>query len=124
APNSSIWDTNVYVTRLHVRYSRDKFPEDLMFQQTNNLEFFQGRYVMQQPFLGEATCPAGADYRRSLPARFEQEAQTLARLTGWDINDIRRRLPNVSDTNFDPNPWWEDLWQRSSQLLSPVAHRS
>ncbi|MEM1290831.1 MAG: DUF2330 domain-containing protein [Cyanobacteria bacterium P01_H01_bin.162] len=124
APNSSIWDTNVYVTRLHVRYSRDKFPEDLMFQQTNNLEFFQGRYVMQQPFLGEATCPAGADYRRSLPVRFEQEAQTLARLTGWDINDIRRRLPDVSDTNFDPNPWWEDLWQRSSQLLSPAAHRS
>ena len=121
APNSSIWDTNVYVTRLHVRYSRDKFPEDLMFQQTNNLEFFQGRYVMQQPFLGEATCPAGADYRRSLPARFEQEAQTLARLTGWDINDIRRRLPDVREANFDPNPWWEDLWQRSSQLLSPVV---
>ena len=123
APNSSIWDTNVYVTRLHVRYSRDKFPEDLMFQQTNNLEFFQGRYVMQQPFLGEATCPAGADYRRSLPARFEQEAQTLARLTGWDINDIRRRLPDVSNPNFEPMPWWEDLWQRSSQFLSPVVRQ-
>ncbi|MGF1458492.1 MAG: DUF2330 domain-containing protein [Leptolyngbyaceae cyanobacterium] len=119
APNSSPWESNVFVTRLHVRYTRAKFPEDLMFQQTNNQEFFQGRYVMQHPFLGEATCPAGQDYRRSLPQRFEQEAQTLARLTGWNINDIRRELPFV---RFDPVPgntqWWEELWQRSSRLVN------
>ena len=123
APNSSPWESNVFITRLHVRYSRNKFPEDLTFQQTNNQEFFQGRYVMQHPFLSEATCPAGRDYRRSLPARFEQEAQTLARLTGWNINDIRRQLPAVGVRPVDDadDTWWEELWQRSSQLLIPFT---
>jgi len=121
APDRSPWESNVFITRLHVRYARDRFPEDLTFQQTNNQEFFQGRYVMQHPFLGEATCAAGVEYRRSLPQRFEQEAQTLARLTGWNINDIRRRLPSVSEATTDPGPWWDDLWQRSSQLLNQIA---
>lgn len=120
APNSSPWQSNVFITRLHVRYTRDKFPEDLVFQQTNNQEFFQGRYIMQHPFLGEASCPAAAEYRRSLPARFEQEAQTLARLTGWDINEIRRKLPTVNPVP-EPNPWWEELWHRSSQLLGRIT---
>ncbi|NEQ43036.1 MAG: DUF2330 domain-containing protein [Leptolyngbya sp. SIOISBB] len=126
APNSSFWDTNVFITRLHVRYSRNKFPEDLAFQQTNNQEFFQGRYVMQHPFLTETSCPAGREYRRSLPARFEQEAQTLARLTGWDINDIRRQLPavGVRPVESDPEPWWDELWQRSSRLLNQVTFGS
>jgi hypothetical protein len=120
APNSSPWESNVFVTRLHVRYARDKFPEDLVFQQTNNQEFFQGRYVMQHPFLGEASCPAGEEYRRSLPSRFEQEAQTLARLTGWDINEIRRKLPTIDAAFTEPTPWWEDLWQRSGQVLPQI----
>jgi hypothetical protein len=53
-------NTNVYITRLHVRYTRDKFPEDLMFQETANRRFFQGRYVMNHPFteVNEAGCAA------------------------------------------------------------------
>ena len=85
----------VFITRLHVRYTRDKFPEDLIFQSTGNRQQFQGRYVMRHPYLGPATCPVGADYKRNLPTRFEQEAQTLARLTGWSIHDIRPKLPTV-----------------------------
>ncbi|MDA0266136.1 MAG: DUF2330 domain-containing protein [Cyanobacteria bacterium] len=110
---------NVFVTRLHVRYTRDKFPEDLMFQETNNRQFFQGRYVMRHPFGGDLDCPAGQEYRRRLPQRFEAEAQTLARLTGWDINDIRRKLPTVDDAP-EPAPWWEDLWGHSGQLWNQV----
>lgn len=121
APDRSPWESNVFITRLHVRYARDQFPEDLAFQQTNNQAFFQGRYVMQHPFLGAATCPAGVEYRRSLPQRFEQEAQTLARLTGWNINDIRRRFPSVGEATTDPVPWWDDLWQRSGQWLNQIA---
>ncbi len=111
---------NVFVTRLHVRYTRDKFPEDLMFQETNNRQFFQGRYVMRHPFAGDLNCPAGENYRRALPQRFEAEAQTLARLTGWDINDIRRKLPTVDDAT-EPAPWWEDLWGRSSQVWEQLV---
>lgn len=114
-PNSSPWNTNVFVTRLHVRYTRDKFPEDLAFQQTNNQEFFQGRYVLQHPFTGEMSCAAGEAYRRSLPQRFEREAQTLARLTGWDITDIRSQQPEVK-LPTEPTPWWDNLWQRSRSL--------
>ena len=33
-------NNGAFITRLHVRYSRDKFPEDLMFQSTANRQFF------------------------------------------------------------------------------------
>lgn len=97
---------NVFLTRLHVRYSRDRFPEDLMFQSTNHREFFQGRYILRHHFTGEPNCEAGRQYQRSLPQRFEQEAQTLARLTGWNIQDIRSKLPTLQSRFL---PWWEQL---------------
>ncbi|MGI0489432.1 DUF2330 domain-containing protein [Pantanalinema rosaneae CENA516] len=91
---------NVYITRLHVRYTRRTFPEDLMFQETNNQQPFQGRYVLRHPFTGTMTCPRAREYQRSLPRRFEQEAQTLARLTGWNIQDIRDKLPKIKVSLF------------------------
>lgn len=97
---------SVFLTRLHLRYSRDRFPEDLIFQQTHNREFFQGRYILRHHFTGEPTCNAGQQYQRSLPQRFEQEAQTLARLTGWKIQDIRDKLPEIQSRYF---PWWQQL---------------
>jgi hypothetical protein len=90
-----------------VRYTRDKFPEDLMFQETSNRQQFQGRYILNHPFTGEMNCDAGRQYQRSLSQRFEQEAQTLAKLTGWSIEDIRKK------TNVTQNgsvPWWRTLW--------------
>ncbi|NJO40484.1 MAG: DUF2330 domain-containing protein [Cyanobacteria bacterium RU_5_0] len=98
---------NVFITRLHIRYTRDRFPEDLMFQQTRNREFFQGRYILRHHFTGEPTCEAGQQYQRSLPQRFEQEAQTLARLTGWNIQDIRDKLPQIQSRYL---PWWQQFW--------------
>lgn len=98
SPNSG-----VFITRLHVRYTRDKFPEDLMFHETNNRELFQGRYVLRHHFAGEAECREGKAYVRSLPRRFEQEAQTLARLTNWKIQDIRDKLPKVQAQS---RSWW------------------
>ncbi|NEO62713.1 MAG: DUF2330 domain-containing protein [Moorea sp. SIO4G2] len=98
---------NVYITRLHVRYTRDTFPEDLMFQETSNRELFQGRYILRHPFTGEMSCNAGVDYQQSLNRRLQQEAQTLAKLTGWDIDEIRNKIdfPDVK-----PIPWWRHLW--------------
>src|SRR5712691_10369069 len=49
----------VFVTRLHVRYDRDHFPEDLMLQETPDRQNFQGRYVLRHPYSGPATCEAG-----------------------------------------------------------------
>lgn len=109
---------NVFLTRLHVRYRRDKFPEDLMFQETGNQQFFQGRYVLRHPFKGEAKCAAGDRYRREVVKRQEQEAQTLANLTGWNLNEIRRQLPKVE---VNASSWWDGLWKQSIQKSSDSA---
>lgn len=107
---------SVFLSRLHVRYSRDRFPEDLMFQQTSNRSFFQGRYILRHPFEGGTiTCSAGHQYRRNLAQRFEQEAQTLARLTGWRLQEIRPKLPQLPRVEVSPawsagQPLWQRLW--------------
>jgi hypothetical protein len=99
--------TRVFLTRLHVRYTRDKFPEDLMFQATNNQSFFQGRYVMNQPFTGAMKCEQAKTYKRSLVKRFDEESKNLAQLTGWNIQTIRRKQPPIDLSGL---PWWEKFW--------------
>ena len=98
------FNSNVFISRLHVRYTRDTFPEDLIFLQTANRELFQGRYILQYPFEGELKCEAGKEYKRSLPKRFEQEAQTLARLTNGNIQDIRNKM-KLSVGNLTYSLW-------------------
>ncbi len=98
---------SVFISRLHVRYARDTFPEDLQFQQTANRQFFQGRYVIRHPYQGESNCAAAQDYQKSVRNRQEQEAQTLTRLTDWNINEIRQKIKFVP---VEPIPWWRQLW--------------
>jgi hypothetical protein len=40
----------VLLTRLHVRYTANTFPEDLMFTQTKDRQNWQTRYVIQNPY--------------------------------------------------------------------------
>ena len=101
----------VFITRLHIRYNRDKFPEDLTFKETSNQESFQGRYVLRHAFTGVTTCDAGKEYQRSLRPRFEKEAQTLAKLTNWNITDIRRKMNISSLPDSVEVPFWENLWK-------------
>ncbi len=108
---------NVFVTRLHVSYDADHFPEDLMFKQTGDRSNFQGRYVLRHPYKGDATCDAAEQYRAALPKRFEQEAQTLANLTGWDIDSIRDAM-NEKGQEFDKpaeDSWWKRLWDNDQK---------
>ena len=101
---------NVFVTRLHVRYDQEHFPEDLMFQETGDRQNFQGRYVVRHPFAGKASCDISG-YEAQLRERQEREAQQLANLTGWDIDDIRGKIPLIADTKTDqPSNWWSRLW--------------
>jgi hypothetical protein len=95
---------DVFVTRLHVRYDAAHFPEDLVFQETADRGNFQGRYILRHPWTGEARCEAAARYRESLRARAETEAATLASLTGWPLDDIRRKA------GVDRRPWWKKLY--------------
>jgi hypothetical protein len=87
----------VFITRLHLRYDREHFPEDLVFQETGDKDNFQGRYVMRHPWLGKVECEAGKRYRAEQPKAREREAQNLARLTGWDIDTIRERASAYVD---------------------------
>jgi hypothetical protein len=103
---------NTFVTRLHVRYDAARFPDDLVFQETADRANFQGRYVLRNVFTGEASCEAGRRYRESLRARAEQEAATLASLTGWPIEDIRRRIGAGGGEGRTPDGrrWWQRLF--------------
>ena len=106
-------NNDVFITRLHVRYDRKHFPEDLVFQETRDRENFQGRYVLRHPWKGEPKCEAATKYLETLPERQDKEAQTLAKLTGWEIEKIRDRmkLPAAGGKSGDGKKWWEKLWK-------------
>jgi len=91
-PFRSVQGANAYVTRLHVRYDAQSFPEDLVLTETRDRQNFQGRYVLNHPWKGATSCEAGATYRASLPKRFEQEAQNLANLTGWPLANVLAKM--------------------------------
>lgn len=95
--------SNIFITRLHVRYTRDKFPEDLQFQETVNRQSFQGRYIIRHPFKEEASCTEAQNYHNSVKERQEKEAQTLAKLTGWNLDEIRNKINFVEPQSKE---WW------------------
>lgn len=78
-----------FVTRLHVRYDRAHFPEDLVFQQTADAEPWQARYVVHHAFTGDTSCAQGRKYQLELLSRRAAEYSNLATLTGWSSSDIR-----------------------------------
>ncbi len=102
---------NVFLTRLHARYDSAHFPDDLVLQQTADRENFQGRYVLRHPWTGGESCSAAEQYRRDLRQRNEQEAQTLASLTGWDMESIRKRMPGLTAEPLPEPKWWQRLWK-------------
>ncbi|MFT4581305.1 MAG: hypothetical protein ACI915_002067 [Gammaproteobacteria bacterium] len=102
---------DVFVTRLHVRYDNENFPEDLMFVETGDRQNFQGRYVIRHPWQGKATCEAGKKHLQSvLPKRQTQEAQTLVNLTGWAVDNSGR---NLDPAPVQETPWSENLWPKN-----------
>ena len=84
------YSTNVHFTRLHVRYNRKSFPQDLQFQVTPNTESFQARYIIRHPATGDLDCEAGKKYLQQLKERRKGELAMLTYLTGkgysdWDV---------------------------------------
>lgn len=100
----------VMLTRLHVRYTPETFPEDLMFQETKDRQNFQTRYVLRHPAKVEPNaCPEAKPYLEGVIKRQESEAQQLATLTGGDINAIRKKL--TLPPMPPQKPWWDGLWK-------------
>src|SRR5262249_37024390 len=89
------WPGNVVLTRLHFRYDKAHFPEDLMLKESSNAAPFTGQFAINHPYDGAATCPQAEQYRAQLKARQIREAENLARLTGWSPADIREKAQAV-----------------------------
>lgn len=77
------WNGNVHFTRLHVRYSKEKFAQDLFFQVTPNKENFQSRYIITNPARGPFDCKEGQSYLQQVVNRRQNELAELQALTGW-----------------------------------------
>lgn len=103
-----------FLTRLHVRYDRARFPEDLSFQETGDKTSFQGRFVVRHPWKGDADCEGGRQYRAGLAERRRKQAETLASLTGWPLDDIRTAMAVDGDWSqpADRMRWWERMWAK------------
>ena len=113
---------DVFVTRLHLRYTGETFPEDLVFQETGDRSNFQGRFVIRHPWQGDPNaCPAARKYFDDLAERRDREAMALASLTGWPIQEIRAKVPSVPGPfgsvepggavpAGDDTPWWKKIW--------------
>ena len=98
---------DVFFTRLHVRYNRSSFPQDLIFQVTPNTENFQARYIITHPAKGDLDCDAGKRYVKGLKERRQNELEMLEYLTGknhtdWDLAAVKEdaALAAASYTSF------------------------
>ncbi|MEM7587419.1 MAG: DUF2330 domain-containing protein [Acidobacteriota bacterium] len=103
---------DVFITRLHLRYTADTFPEDLHFQHTGDRGNFQGRYIIRHPWQGSPNaCREARSYFAKVEQRESRNAETLASLTGWDVATIRDRMPDRGTVPAgDETPWWKKLW--------------
>lgn len=77
------WNEQAFFTRMHVRYDRENFPQDLFFQVTPNQERYQCRYIMTHPAQGDLSCDAGQVYLDELNMRRKKEMDELVALTDW-----------------------------------------
>ena len=106
--NGSDYEGDVFFTRQHVRYDRENFPQDLMFQSTPQKQRFQGRYVITHAVKGELKCAEAKAYKKMVYNRRVNEMSLLANLTGWDLSKYAYYLnefaSNTSQTKADPKP--------------------
>lgn len=120
---------NLFVTRLHVRYARSTFPQDLMFLNTPDQSNFQGRYVIRHAATGSLDCEQGKRYKAELRMRRQKELQELAALTGWSVSKwssylganiepeaLLPEVPTLRDTNLPHSTLPIGLYQPSSPV--------
>ncbi|MBK7121914.1 MAG: DUF2330 domain-containing protein [Chitinophagaceae bacterium] len=92
---------NVHFTRLHFRYNRESFPQDLMFQVTPNTENYQARYIITHPASGDLNCDAGKKYLHALKQRRKKELMELTFLTGTNINNWQDDVTTINESEID-----------------------
>ena len=103
--------SNVFVTRLHVRYDNAHFPDDLVFQATTDRTNFQGRYILRHPFAGDVDCEAAREYWSGVTQRQKRSAQNLASMTGWELAEIMGKM-DIKEPPAEKS-WWDSLWGKA-----------
>lgn len=85
----SDYQGELYFTRLHVRYDRENFPQDLEFVETTNSNNFQARYVLNIAVKEKLDCEDAYDYYKSLKYRREDELKELSKITDWNVDEFK-----------------------------------
>ncbi len=99
------YDGPLFITRLHARYNRVLYPQDLVFQETANRENFQCRYVMNHPSQ-DLDCEEAQTYLKDLVGRRQKELMEMNYLAGWDPNrypDYNRKYMAMIKDNKNGN---------------------
>jgi hypothetical protein len=66
---------------------------------------------LRPPWKGEPKCAAAKRYLEALPKRQEEEANTLANLTGWEIEKIRQKMELGEPAPSSDGKWWKNIWK-------------
>lgn len=83
----------VLLTRLHVRYTANTFPEDLMFTQTKDRQNWQTRYVIQNPYAGSVAACSEKTAKADCEAMCRDRMGNVERM----ISDGKRNNSSLPD---------------------------
>ncbi len=115
----TLYQESVYFTRLHVRYNRVNFPQDLQFQSTPNRKNFQGRYIISNPAQGQLDCTAGQDYIEDLIKRRKNELAELAVLTDWQPKNYQFYIDDY-EHQLKKHPQKNNLFKKGDKNNFPI----
>lgn len=73
--------------------------------------------MLRHAFKGALQCEAGKQYLAELDKRHQQEAETLANLTGWDLGTITKKIGDDAPgkkgekAGKGAEPWYKRIWK-------------
>lgn len=76
----------IMLTRMHIRYNRTTFPQDLAFQVTPNNQQYNCNISVQEVATGFENCEQGKAYANQVAQRRERELITMNQYAGWSMN--------------------------------------
>lgn len=101
---TSDYEGDLHITRMHLRYDRANFPQDLLFQATPDKSNFQGRYVMHIPAKGSMDCEKAEEYLDKLALRRQTELKSLNQLTDWPTEQFAGYIHTARNGGVDYTP--------------------
>ena len=103
----------VLLTRLHVRYTANTFPEDLMFTQTRDRQNWQTRYVIQNPYAGNIAACSEKTGKADCQAMCRSRISDLERMQA-SLKRSDRVVPNGEYAGKSPEALWSDCTKSCS----------